>query len=236
MTITDLKNTSYVPYSNRPQATVVESENGTRFPGVRIENISFPLTISAVQNAIFCCLSEGEVPQTLFIEEDYPAEKITYWEKLYSIECADIKALKDFTTSPVVVSVNDIPAELTKLLDRAVVDESDFPVAALLKTADGYITGVNIETPDWSRGLCAERVALAKAISHGMTDFQALYVHTRGGEFSSPCGACRQVLLEHLPHHPVHLHHSNGSQSTHFTSDLLPYSFQSLSLQNKSTS
>lgn len=234
MTLNDLKQNSYVPYSHRPQVAVAESTTGAYFPGVRIENISFPLTISAVQNALFCCLSEGEKPKTIYFEPSTKRQEINFWAALHDADIAELDSLANFKPAKVLFSVGDIRSRLTALLDQAVVAESEFPVAAILTTGAGAVSGVNIETPDWSRGLCAERVALAKAITYGCTNFKTLSIHTRGGEYSSPCGACRQVIIEHLPHHPVHLYHADGSRSAHFSSDLLPYSFQSSSLKKQS--
>lgn len=235
MTLSNLKNNSYVPYSNKSKIAVVESKNGSWYPGVRIENISFPLTISAVQNALFCCLSEGDDPETVFIKNpSEQKENLQYWQQQYHFDIAEIREPNDNKLVSVIRSGDDIFATLQKLLDNAIVAESNFPVAALLETGSGFVSGINIETPDWSRGLCAERVVLAKAITYGLTGFKSLHICTRGGEYSSPCGACRQVIIEHLPHHPVHLYHADGNQSRHFTSDLLPYSFQSSSLQKKS--
>ncbi len=106
---------------------------------------------------------------------------------------------------------------------------SHFPVAALLETSDGLLSGVNLEFSAWESGLCAERVAVAKALAYGVKseDISAMHLHTRHGEYSSPCGACRQVIIEHLPSIPVIIHHPDGSTSRHFSSDLLPYSFKS---------
>ncbi len=79
-------------------------------------------------------------------------------------------------------------------------------------------------------GLCAERVALSKALASGNIDFSAISVHTLKGEFSSPCGACRQVLKEHLPLSKAKLFHANDTYSEHFINDFLPYNFSSKSL------
>lgn len=234
MTLPELRQNSYVRYSHRPKIAVVRSDDGLYFPGVRIENISFPLTISAAQNALFCCISEGKIPQKLFSEEPEAGRKISYWGDLYDINDVEINALPQFQSAPVAFRDVDISSRLKELLAQACVPESDFPVAAILETADGYVAGVNIETPDWSRGLCAERVAIAKAVSYGFSGFRTLSIHTRGGEYSSPCGACRQVMAEHLSRQQVHLYHADGSRSEHFVSDLLPYSFQSSTLQSKS--
>jgi cytidine deaminase len=72
---------------------------------------------------------------------------------------------------------------------------SQFPVGAALLTASGRIyDGVNVENAAYPSGICAERVAIFKAVSQGERDFLAIAVVTpRGG---SPCGACRQVMAE----------------------------------------
>lgn len=229
MDIAELLDRSYVPYSRRPSAVVAESKSGEFFPGVRVENVSFPLSISAIQNALFCCISEGYEPATVFVEEGTPAEATIFWEKAFSLNIESLNTRNDFPLYPVVRHTKPIKDTLRSLLDRAVAGESNFPVSALLQTDHGVIPGVNIELKPWDRGLCAERTALAKAISYGATDYRALYICTRKGEYSSPCGACRQVICEHLRHKPVYLYQPDGTRAELFSSDLLPYSFQFLS-------
>ncbi len=236
MKINDLLHNSCAPYSNTPGAAVVQSKEGALFGGTRIENISFPLTISAVQNALFCCLSEGCEPKTLFVEgREVPESILSYWKTEYELNTGTWNTISGGCLHPVLQQLEkeNIFEKLTQLFDHALVEYSNFPVSALIETSDGFIPGINIETGDWSKGLCAERLALAKALAYGHTDFKALHICTRFGEYNSPCGACRQVILEHLPHHPVFLYHSDGAIARHYTSDLLPYSFQSSTLQKK---
>ncbi len=72
---------------------------------------------------------------------------------------------------------------------------SNYPVGAALRTLSGHIyTGVNIENAAYPTGICAERVAVFKAVSEGELDFEAIAVVTDNG--GAPCGACRQVLAE----------------------------------------
>ncbi|HYW35743.1 MAG TPA: cytidine deaminase [Balneolaceae bacterium] len=233
MTITDLQNRAYTPYSGQPVVAVAETASGECFPGVRVENVTYPLTISAAQSALFCCLSEGFSPRTLYLEDSIDSASTAFWRETYSLEIAPLETTSDLSFTRVLKQVNSVEKKLRSLLDEAIADESDFPVSALLKTSQGFISGVNIEATNWNAGLCAERVALAKAISYGLNDFEALYVCTRKGEFSSPCGACRQVIMEHMPHNAIHLYHADGTTSPFFSSDLLPYSFQSFSLQKQ---
>jgi len=82
---------------------------------------------------------------------------------------------------------------------RAYCPYSRFPVGAALLCADGtVVTGVNVENAVNGLSLCAERVALFKAVSEGKRDFVKIAVAC-GGDHCRPCGACRQVLFEHAP-------------------------------------
>jgi len=231
MDIKQLEETNYVPYSGKGSVAVVKSVTGNYYPGVRIENAAFPLTINAAQNALFTCLSEKDRPKAIYVQ-DVKANDLEFWRNEYNVWVYPLEDLKNEMNKEVLLDLqeNDVKSTLKELLDQAVTVNSDFPVSALLKTGKGYISGVNIECSEWSLGLCAERVAIGKAISYGIRDFESLYIHTRAGEYSSPCGACRQVIYEHLPHNPVHLFHADGTHSMHYSSDLLPHSFRSSSL------
>jgi cytidine deaminase len=72
---------------------------------------------------------------------------------------------------------------------------SHYRVGAALLTASGKIyEGVNIENAAFSATVCAERVAVFKAVSEGERDFVAIAIATKDG--GSPCGVCRQVMSE----------------------------------------
>lgn len=232
MDIKKLKDSSYVPYSASSSICVVKSVAGHYFPGVRVENASFPLTINAVQNALFTCISEGEQPKAVYVS-DTGAKDLEFWRQEFNVWVYPIDNLDDISFQSVILDVQekDIRQKLQNLLEKAVTKNSDFPVSALLRSDKGFVSGVNIECSEWSLGLCAERVAIGKAISYGITKLEDLYIHTKKGEYCSPCGACRQVIIEHLPHNSVHLYHADGTLSTHFSSDLLPHSFRSSSLK-----
>ena len=77
----------------------------------------------------------------------------------------------------------------------AYVPYSNYPVGAALRTKTGRIfTGVNVENAAYPQTMCAERVAVFKAISEGEKEFEVISVVTNNG--GSPCGGCRQVLAE----------------------------------------
>lgn len=101
---------------------------------------------------------------------------------------------------------------------------SSFPVGAALLTRSGrVITGCNIENASYGLTVCAERVAIWKAVSEGETEFDALAVVTGNGE--SPCGACRQVMAEFAPVMSVIIADSTGGYRVTTVSDLLPDAF-----------
>ena len=74
---------------------------------------------------------------------------------------------------------------------------SNFHVGAAILTSDGNIyEGCNIENSSYGLTICAERVAIFKAISSGETSFKAIAIVSDDSGFTPPCGACRQVLLD----------------------------------------
>ncbi|HRJ75191.1 MAG TPA: cytidine deaminase [Anaerolineales bacterium] len=78
---------------------------------------------------------------------------------------------------------------------RAYVPYSKYPVGAALCTKSGRLyTGVNVENAAYPQTMCAERVAIFKAVSEGETEFEVIAVVTNNG--GSPCGGCRQVMAE----------------------------------------
>ena len=78
---------------------------------------------------------------------------------------------------------------------RAYVPYSNYPVGAAVRTKTGKIySGVNVENAAYPHTMCAERVAIFKAVSEGETEFDVVAVVTNNG--GSPCGGCRQVMAE----------------------------------------
>jgi cytidine deaminase len=78
---------------------------------------------------------------------------------------------------------------------RAYTPYSNYPVGAALRTSSGRIlTGCNIENAAYPTSMCAERVAIFKAVSEGEKEFDVIAVVTPNG--GTPCGSCRQVMAE----------------------------------------
>jgi cytidine deaminase len=102
---------------------------------------------------------------------------------------------------------------------------SKFPVGAALLCADGtVVTGVNIENAVNGLSLCAERVALFKAISEGKREFVKIAVSCES-DHCRPCGACRQVLHEHAPGIEILMGNPKGDFVRTTIAELLPDAF-----------
>ncbi len=102
---------------------------------------------------------------------------------------------------------------------------SKFRVSAVLYGKDGMVTGVNIENASYGLTMCAERVAVFKAISEGKKSFDTLIVYSPDG-MPFPCGACRQVLSEFFPQ-DFRVIVASGKRIEEFTlGELLPYTFE----------
>ncbi|MBN2009862.1 cytidine deaminase [candidate division KSB1 bacterium] len=103
---------------------------------------------------------------------------------------------------------------------------SKFHVGAALISEDGKIfSGCNIESSSYSLTICAERVAIFKAISEGITEFQSIYIATDTEESCPPCGACRQVLWDLAGDIFVVMVNKYGDAKTAMLHQLLPDAF-----------
>lgn len=108
--------------------------------------------------------------------------------------------------------------------ERAHAPYSQYRVGAALLTRSGAIfTGVNVENASYGLTICAERVAVFRAIEAGERDFVALAVATRDG--GTPCGACRQVLREFARDLPIFVADEGGKTRELNLAQLLPESF-----------
>lgn len=110
---------------------------------------------------------------------------------------------------------------------RAAADHSHFMVGAALEDSNGRVwTGCNVESSSYGLSICAERVALFKAISEGQRKFRKIAVVAGGKQLASPCGACRQVLSDYAAGITVILHNPDtGEQSTYSLDELIPHAF-----------
>lgn len=103
---------------------------------------------------------------------------------------------------------------------------SGFQVGAAIETAEGRIfTGCNIENASYSLTLCAERVALAKALSEGERRFRRAAVAADTETLTPPCGSCRQLLWEFCGDIELILVNLQGKTETFRLGELLPRPF-----------
>jgi len=102
---------------------------------------------------------------------------------------------------------------------------SNYPVGAALRTKTGRVySGVNVENAAYPQTMCAERVAIFKAVSEGETEFEVIAVVTNNG--GSPCGGCRQVMAEFGLDAIVLFADGDGNLKKEMTvSELLPEAF-----------
>ena len=105
---------------------------------------------------------------------------------------------------------------------------SNFAVGAALLCKDGKIyRGCNIENGAYPTSICAERVALFKAVSEGERDFIGIAIVSSSGEITPPCGACRQALSEFVKgDFKVILAKNQDEYKTYDFAELLPLSFK----------
>lgn len=117
---------------------------------------------------------------------------------------------------------------------KAYVPYSKFQVGAALLTEDGQVYhGCNIENSSYGLTNCAERTAIFKAISEGVTKFKALAVVADTDRPCPPCGACRQVISEFCSADmPVYLTNLNGDIQQTTVGELLPGAFTPGDLDN----
>jgi len=110
--------------------------------------------------------------------------------------------------------------------ENAVARFSGFKVGAALETADGtIITGCNVENATYGLTVCAERVAMFKALSEGHRAFKSVAVVADTSDPTPPCGACRQILWEFGGDLEVFLANLTEHKRTFRMKDLLPLPF-----------
>lgn len=121
------------------------------------------------------------------------------------------------------MNYHELVEEALKAKEKAYAPYSHFRVGAALQTADGKIyTGCNVENASFGLAICAERVAIFKAISDGCQDFKAIAVVGDSDNFCSPCGSCRQVMAEFAPEMPVIMVGANKDYQVQKVRELIP--------------
>jgi cytidine deaminase len=114
----------------------------------------------------------------------------------------------------------------TRARDQAIAAYSGFRVGAAVEASDGRVfTGCNVENASYGLTICAERVAIFKALSEGARSFRALAVVADTDRLTPPCGACRQIIWEFAGDIPIVLANLAGTTVVHRSGALLPHPF-----------
>ena len=116
--------------------------------------------------------------------------------------------------------------------EHAVADFSHFKVGAALETNTGeIITGCNIENASYGLTICAERVAIFKALSEGHRAFVRIAIVADTDTLTPPCGACRQILWEFAGNIEIQLANLKEAKEVHHLKNLLPLPFDARLLE-----
>lgn len=114
-----------------------------------------------------------------------------------------------------------------EVLKNAYAPYSGLRVAAVIYGEDGLFAGVNIENSSFGLTLCAERVAVFKAVSEGKVRFEKMLVYSPGRELLPyPCGACRQVMAEFFTEDFVVIVRNDREEEQFALGELLPFNFK----------
>jgi cytidine deaminase len=126
---------------------------------------------------------------------------------------------------------SDLIAEALAAREHSVSPYSHFKVGAAIEAKDGRVfTGCNIESSSYGLTVCAERLALWKALSDGVREFTRIVVVTDAARLTSPCGICRQLLWEYCGDIEVLMHSTRGIDQRLQLAALFPLPFDEGSL------
>jgi cytidine deaminase len=124
------------------------------------------------------------------------------------------------------MTIEQLIQDALKAKETAVAPFSKFKVGAVLVTKDDQLYhGCNIETSSFGLTICAERVAIFKAISDGEREFKSIFIASDAERFTPPCGACRQVLWELAGNIDVFMIDRSGNYQKAMMQELLPFGF-----------
>ena len=113
-----------------------------------------------------------------------------------------------------------------RALDKAYAPYSSFRVGAAVRARTGeVIIGCNMENSAYGLAICAETLAVASAVSQGLTEFEEIAIATEDQEPTPPCGACRQVLNEFAPNIRISSYTRDGKEAAWTLDELLPHAF-----------
>jgi cytidine deaminase len=132
-------------------------------------------------------------------------------------------------------SENQLIEAATRARLKSVAPFSNFLVGAALQTKAGKVfTGCNVESASYGLTVCAERVAIWKALSEGERDFIELVIVADTEALTPPCGTCRQIIWEFAKHARIVLANLRGQREEVSIEDLLPRAFDARFLKEAS--
>lgn len=122
--------------------------------------------------------------------------------------------------------IEELIESAKKVREMAYAPFSNFKVGAAVRTKNGKIyTGCNVESASYGLTVCAERIAIWKAVSEGEREFVRVSVVADTEELTPPCGVCRQIIWEFCGDIPVTFSNLKGKTETVQMSELLPRAF-----------
>jgi homotetrameric cytidine deaminase len=224
-----------VSYTGLKALSIIQTTSGSYYVGVRIESEVYPLSIESAQAAIGIVLCEGQKPHKIWsyaINKD--GDAVTEYSAGVYAQAFGIQHMTlPVNFNPKLASIHISNSFETLYEEKAtsqdfkyLATQSNYQVRAWTKTERGWILGHNFEHTFLALGLCAERVALAKALTYNLGKIEELYIDTAHQDIAQPCGACRQLLSEICDlNTPLSLLKEREKVQTNLLSDYLPYPF-----------
>ena len=227
-----------VPFSRTPVGVALLLADGAVVTGARVESASYPLTIPALQAAwararaagrtdlVAVAASRPLAPAELaFLSEDSRRRWHVLDGEIATVESVSLHA-PTREVSPFIDAPEDPMEAALSAAGHAHAPVSHFPVGCVMETASGWVAGSNVEhASDWTRGLCAERVALASAIAVGAGAISQIWLACPKAPGATPCGGCRQLLAEHAPEAEVYIWNGDDPPLATTPVELLPGAF-----------
>ena len=240
---------SHAPYTGRKEGVVILLEDGSVVHGCRVENASFQLTIPALMNAWTTLHAVGRLDVAAVVSsapfskgdrswlEEMPEFSWSFPAPDVAMTGVDLPAPNE-SLSPQIENWGTEPTQgaeaAREAAELAHTPESDFPVGCVVRTQKGHhVPGVNVEHPDWAHILCAERNALSTLVAYGYGSATEIHVSCIKEPGGTPCGACRQVMLELAPEATVWMDRIDQPPYALSVRELLPGGFEGSQLRKK---
>ncbi len=232
-----------VPWSRDPHVVLLLLQEGDWIPGVRIDSASFQLSISATVNAVSTAYALGRTDvvalwstraltraEILFADGAFPGCRARPGPgHVLHFSDAPLPEPRAEVLPTIACDVR-LPGRMIPMArtvaERAHVPSSRFPVGCLIPAGDGVaVPGVNVEHPEWTWILCAERNALGTIVTYGLPEPETLVLSCPKDDQGTPCGACRQLIVELAPGASVWMDRGNRPPDCMEAVSMLPHFF-----------